>query len=62
MKKKTRESLLLVDDDRQVRMSTADWLREQGYEVTEAAGCRQALQLLDTQAFALVLADIRLGD
>ena len=62
MKKKTRESLLLVDDDRQVRMSTADWLRDQGYEVTEASGCRQALQLLDTQAFSLVLADIRLGD
>ena len=62
MKKKTRESLLLVDDDRQVRMSTAEWLREQGFDVTEAAGSRQARELIDTQAFSLVLSDIRLGD
>ena len=56
-----RGSLLLVDDDRQVLGSMADWLREQGYAVETAADRGQAIaQVENSRAapFDLVLADI----
>jgi DNA-binding response OmpR family regulator len=33
----SRGSLLLIDDDRHVLESMADWLRQQGYKVDTAA-------------------------
>lgn len=55
-------SLLLVDDDRQVVDSMADWLRHLGYLVTTATSHREALQLVDRRGYDLALVDIRLGD
>lgn len=57
-----RGSLLLVDDDRHLLESMAGWLREQGFEVDEAAGKKAACDHLDRRTFDLVLADIRLAD
>ena len=57
-----KSSLLLVDDDRHVLDSMADWLRDQGFEVTEAADRRQAIEQIDSRSFDLVLSDIRLPD
>ena len=54
--------LLLVDDDRQVLASMADWLREQGYALDTASGCAEAIRSIDQKTYDLVLADIRLGD
>lgn len=55
-------SLLLVDDDRQVLHAMADWLRQQGYYLDTAMGCREATAVLERKAFDVVLADIRLPD
>ena len=55
-------SLLLVDDDRLVLDGMADWLRGKGFDVAEAASCREARSLINSSAFDLVLADIRLQD
>jgi len=55
-------SLLLVDDDRHVLDSMSDWLREQGYDVTEASGRADAIRQTDHRTFDLVLADVRLQD
>ena len=55
-------SLLLVDDDRHILDCMADWLREQGFSVDEATDCEQAVKLVDSSLYDLVLADIRLGD
>jgi len=57
-----KASLLLIDDDRQVLASMADWLREQGYQLDTATGCAEALAAVDRKTYDLVLADIRLGD
>jgi DNA-binding NtrC family response regulator len=57
-----RGSLLLVDDDRQVLDSMADWLREQGFDVAEATSCQDAKQHVSARSFDLVIADIRLQD
>ncbi|MEO1498141.1 MAG: sigma-54 dependent transcriptional regulator [Planctomycetota bacterium] len=55
-------SLLLVDDDRQVLDSMADWLRSFGMEVDAEPTYAGALEKLTNRAFDLVLADIRLQD
>ena len=55
-------SLLLVDDDRYVLASMSEWLREQGYEVFEAANCREAIEQIERRDLNLVLADVRLPD
>jgi DNA-binding NtrC family response regulator len=55
-------SLLLVDDDRHVLESMADWLREQGLQVDAATGCSEALDRLRRKSFDLVLSDVRLQD
>ncbi|MFV1968727.1 MAG: sigma-54-dependent transcriptional regulator [Pirellulaceae bacterium] len=57
-----KATLLLVDDDQHVLDSMADWLREQGFDVEESNGCRDAIQQIDRTFFDLVLADIRLED
>src|SRR5262245_42970771 len=57
-----KHSLLLVDDDRQVLESMADWLRSKGYELDNAAGYADPLQRLRAKTYDLVLADIRLRD
>ena len=58
----SKGSLLLVDDDRQVLFSMADWLREQGYQLDVATGRGEAEEAVDKKAYDVVLADIRLRD
>jgi DNA-binding NtrC family response regulator len=55
-------SLLLVDDDRHVLHSMADWLREQGYQVDVATGRAEALAAVGRKSYEVALVDIRLGD
>jgi DNA-binding NtrC family response regulator len=57
-----KHSLLLVDDDRQVLESMADWLRAKSYDVDAASGYADALEKLRGKTYDLVLADIRLRD
>lgn len=56
--------ILLVDDDRQVLESMADWLRDQGLQLDTAGGYGDALkQLEDAKTnYDLLLCDIRLQD
>ncbi len=58
----TQGSLLLVDDDRRVLESMADWLRDQGYKVDVAATAQAALTAISKKVYDLLLVDIRLGD
>jgi len=55
-------SLLLVDDDRQVLESMADWLRSQGLQVDAVRGVAEAAERLSRKAYDLLLVDIRLQD
>ncbi len=59
MKKGT---LLLVDDDRHVLSSMADWLREQGYKVDVAGDYATAVAAIERKPYELLLVDIRLAD
>lgn len=55
-------SLLLVDDDRQVLDSMADWLRSQGYQVDTAGSQEAARASLERKSYEVLLLDIRLRD
>jgi diguanylate cyclase (GGDEF)-like protein/PAS domain S-box-containing protein len=53
-------SLLLVDDNELNRDALSRRLRQRGYDVTVAAGGREALDLADASAFDLVLLDVEM--
>ena len=55
-------TLLLVDDDPLVLDSMSGWLREQGYQVVEAAGASTAIASMEAGHVDLVVADIQLED
>jgi DNA-binding NtrC family response regulator len=55
-------TLLLVDDDRHVLQSMAEWLRDQKYQVDAVANLADAKTAVDKKPFDVVLSDIRLGD
>jgi DNA-binding NtrC family response regulator len=57
-----KATLLLVDDDRHLLHSMADWLRQQGYQVDTAASLNDAQAALGRKSYEIVLADIRLGE
>jgi DNA-binding NtrC family response regulator len=52
--------ILIVDDDRAFRLSTAELLRQDGYEVRTVADAQQAVDALREQPFDLVLLDLRM--
>jgi DNA-binding NtrC family response regulator len=58
----SRGSLLLIDDDRHVLESMADWLREQGYKVDTAADRAGGLASIGRKTPDLVLCDVRLPE
>ena len=59
---KQQGTLLLVDDDRHVLGSMADWLREQGYATDTASSLAEGMAAVDRKSYDLALVDIRLGD
>jgi DNA-binding response OmpR family regulator len=54
--------ILVVDDERAVRMMLEAALRAQGYQAQSAASGREARELLQSEEFDLVLLDLQLGD
>ena len=52
--------ILVVDDDRAFRISTAELLRQDGYEVAMAAGAAEAGERIKEAAVDLVLLDVRM--
>jgi len=52
--------LLVVDDQRNMRVTTAMLLRQEGFVVEEAAGAEEALRLLERETFDLLLTDLRM--
>ncbi|MEM8666719.1 MAG: sigma-54 dependent transcriptional regulator [Planctomycetota bacterium] len=54
-------SILLVDDDRHLAESMAEWLREMSHQVETAESIAGAERFLGSQTFDLVITDLRLG-
>ena len=58
----SKGSILLVDDDLHVLNSTASWLKEIGFTVTEVAKLSTAQDAINRSRFDVVVSDIRLED
>ncbi len=57
------ETILFVEDEALIRMDMAEFLRECGYRVHEAANSNEAIQALQSKfAVDLVFTDINLGE
>lgn len=54
--------ILVVDDDEDVHRLVAAWLRRRGYEVETACDGRTAIELLDRNAFDVVVSDVVMPD
>ena len=55
-----RRRILVVDDDRAFRLSTAELLRQDGYEVAMAENGAEAVAALKAGHFDLMLLDLRM--
>lgn len=53
-------SILIVDDEESVRDSLNNWFIEDGYSVECAENAKQALLLLESRNFDIILADIKM--
>jgi DNA-binding NtrC family response regulator len=53
-------SILIVDDEESVRDSLYSWFIEDGYHVESAENAKKALQMLETDNFDIILADIKM--
>ena len=52
--------ILIVDDEPIVRESLKDWLEDAGYKIVTAETGEQALELIATRDFSVIILDIRL--
>jgi CheY-like chemotaxis protein len=58
-----RAKLMIVDDDPEVRVIVAEFLHDFGYEVIEASGGTEALDLLaEIPDLRMIITDIRMPD
>lgn len=58
-----RPKLMIVDDDPEVRSVVAEFLEDAGYEVVQATGGREALDLLSGHTdLKMIISDIRMPD
>ena len=53
-------SILIVDDEESVRDSLYNWFIEDGYNVDCAENAKQALSILESKNFEIILADIKM--
>jgi len=59
LKNNARPTILIIDDEEQVRRLLADLLSAE-YECVQASSTEEALAVLETRAFDLVLSDINM--
>ena len=54
--------ILLVEDDKSIVSTLTDFLKSEGYEVKSASGQKEALHLVASENFDLVLLDVSLSE
>ena len=54
--------LLIVEDERAIRLALSGLLRREGYEVEQAEAGAEAIRRLAAEPFDLVLTDLALGE
>ena len=54
------DHVLIVDDERVLRESLSEWLREEGYEVNTAENALEALRIVSERAPQVAVVDIKM--
>ena len=52
------ETIMVVDDDREIRTLLSEYLRQSGYVVTTAANAVEMFSLLATISLSLIILDV----
>ncbi len=60
--KANKNSVLILDDEASLRLSLVDFFIDIGWQVEECKSAKEALDILNTRFFDLVIVDIRLPD
>jgi len=60
VKQKNGKSILVVDDNEDIRTLLADHLNEDGYNVVQAKDGNEALLKLKNQSFSLIITDLNM--
>ncbi len=55
-------SLLVVDDDKHIRVAMADYLRSLGHRTETASDCSEAIRRMEELLFEVVICDVNLPD
>jgi DNA-binding response OmpR family regulator len=55
-----RTKVLLVDDDEVVRLALGAMMREQGFDITSAANVSEALKLISSEIYDVLLTDLHM--
>lgn len=56
------KKILVIDDEKIVRVSCERTLAPEGYEVTSASNANEGLELFEKNSFDLILLDIKMPD
>ena len=56
----TRTRILIADDEANMRITLADILEDEGYEVTTVANGEEAMAMCSETRFAVILMDVRM--
>lgn len=56
----TQNRILILDDEQMVRVNLVDYLEDEGYLTTAVSSGEEAIGLLQTQQYDLVIVDMRL--
>lgn len=56
----TDKKILVIDDDKNVLLSTVCFLEDEGYQVGSAESAEAALKMVDEEAFDVAVVDMRL--
>jgi CheY-like chemotaxis protein len=62
MEHNTRQTVMVVDDYDDVRIILKRWLEEGGYQVIEATGGREAVEIAERERPELILMDLALPE
>ncbi len=60
MEMSTRETILIVDDEANLRQGVASYLSDEGYEVEQAGSGEEAMELLRENPFDILMTDMKL--
>src|SRR5712692_9955858 len=55
-------AVLIVDDERSMRMVLATFLKRKGFQVSEASGVGEALKKIQQERFDVVITDLKMDD